>query len=149
MRIYMLCLKKHTHKNFHWQIYSYEFTFFFPSKKCKLILTNSIKLIKKCFAAARVKIFFVIRISGNKSIICFVLKVPPWGPTLGFYFRLWVPGPTKLRKALNLSEDQNIEVWSRMGRSINKNLFMHTIFGNTWLEMWLEQKTLITALITV
>ena len=41
------------------------------SFKCKLYLKNSVKLIKKNFAAARAKIFFVIRISGNKSIVFF------------------------------------------------------------------------------
>ena len=43
--------------------------------KCKLYLKNSIKLIKKFFAAAQVNIFFVTRISGNKSIIFFGLKM--------------------------------------------------------------------------
>ena len=42
--------------------------------KCKLYFKNSIKLIKKFFsAAARVKIFFVTRISGNKSIIIIII----------------------------------------------------------------------------
>ena len=36
--------------------------------KCKLYLKNSIKFIKKKFAAAHVKIYFVTRISGNNSI---------------------------------------------------------------------------------
>ena len=36
--------------------------------KCKLYLKNSIELIKKTFAATRVKIFFVTRLFGNKSI---------------------------------------------------------------------------------
>ena len=45
--------------------------------KFKLYLKNSMKLIKKFFffAAARVKIFFVTRISGNKSIIIIFLAL--------------------------------------------------------------------------
>ena len=43
--------------------------------KCKLSLKNSIKLIEKNkFAAARVKIFLVTRISWNKSIFLFGLR---------------------------------------------------------------------------
>ena len=42
--------------------------------KCKLCLQNPIKFMKKnFFAAAWVKIFFVTRISGNKSIFFLVL----------------------------------------------------------------------------
>ena len=40
--------------------------------KCKLYLKNSIELIKKTFAATRVKIFFVTRLFGNKSIFVYL-----------------------------------------------------------------------------
>ena len=91
MRIDIFCFKKNRHKNsFHQQIYSCEFTFFSLQKikdrglfvfqqrrvllqqffKCKRDLKISIKLIKNIiFAATWVKIFFVTRISTNKSII--------------------------------------------------------------------------------
>ena len=40
--------------------------------KCKLYLKNSIELIKKTFAATRVKIFFVTHLFGNKSIFVYL-----------------------------------------------------------------------------
>ena len=43
--------------------------------KCKLYLKDSIKLIKKKIAAARMKIFLVTRISRNKNIFLFGLIV--------------------------------------------------------------------------
>ena len=73
--------------------------------KCKLYFKNSIKLIKKIFfAAARVKIFFVTRISGNKSIIVifffwpclamFCFSVCKWGSAREEYQKRLKSAPT-------------------------------------------------------
>ena len=76
MRIYSFCVQKNTHTSKKISISN-----FIPMNlrlflvlcfKCRLYLKNLIKLIKKSFfAATQVKILFVTRISGNKSIIFF------------------------------------------------------------------------------